>query len=334
MEGIILIGHGSPLKDANLPLRHIVEILKSKLKNRAEVEVAYLQFAQPTLQDAIANCIRRGAKRLIIHPYFLSSGRHVTVDIPNIVEEARGFYPHVEFIVTEPLGECGNDPICTHYRLADIIMEKINNCNGLRPYEIEKRSFEIISNETDLSGFTMEEVPIIQRVIHATGDFEFQKTLIFHPDAINAGIRAIKAGKDILVDVKMVEAGINKRFLERWGGRTMCNISGDKGNEIYDGKGETRAAAGIEMAPKENVGIVAIGNAPTALLKAIGLINRGIFKPDLVIGVPVGFVNAVEAKALLSFQNFPFITSLGRKGGSPVAVAIVNALLKMTEEEK
>ena len=197
--------------------------------------------------------------------------------------------------------------------------------------DIEKRSFEIISEEVDLSDVPKKYLPIVKRVIHATADFEFKKTLVFHADAIKTGIQAIQSGKDILTDIEMVKTGINKKLLEKWGGKVICNIPArdrTSGNK-------TRAERGIESALKEdsNIGILAIGNAPTALLKTIELLNSSnspfAHSPILVVGVPVGFVKALESKALLATQKFPFITNLSRKGGTPVAVAIVNALLKI-----
>ena len=195
--------------------------------------------------------------------------------------------------------------------------------------EIEKRSFEIIASRMKKKTFQELELPIVMRVIHATGDFDFEDNLRFHPEAIKAGIRALKDGKNILVDVNMVAAGINRRLLERWGGSIISTIS-EVGDQAVE-EGKTRAEAAIEKAIDEKIGIVAIGNAPTALLKTMELIDEGRFKPDLVIGAPVGFVNAEESKDALSKKPYPFITSLGRKGGSPVAVAIVNGILRLME---
>jgi len=195
--------------------------------------------------------------------------------------------------------------------------------------EIEKRSFEIIASQMKKKTFPEQELPIVMRVIHATGDFDFEDNLRFHPEAIKAGIRALKDGKNILVDVNMVAAGINRRLLERWGGSIISTIS-EVGDQAME-EGKTRAEAAIEKAIDEKIGIVAIGNAPTALLKTMELIDEGRFKPDLVIGAPVGFVNAEESKDALSKKPYPFITSLGRKGGSPVAVAIVNGILRLME---
>lgn len=207
---------------------------------------------------------------------------------------------------------------------------------SVAPGDIEKRSFEIISNEADFSDLPEEQPPIIKRVIHATADFEFRSTLTFQQDAVRTGIAAIRAGKDILTDVEMVRTGINKRLLGTWGGKVLCGIRPGREGEEKD-RGKTRAEAGIEEALKkeQRIGIIAIGNAPTALLKVIERFTAGDapLHPPLVVGVPVGFVNAYESKVLLSRQRFPFITNLSRKGGTPAAVAIVNALLRMAAEE-
>ena len=195
--------------------------------------------------------------------------------------------------------------------------------------EIEKRSFEIIASRMKKKTFQELELPLVMRVIHATGDFDFEDNLRFHPEAVKAGIRALKSGKNILVDVNMVAAGINRRLLERWGGKIISTIS-EVGDQAME-EGKTRAEAAIEKAIDEKIGVVAIGNAPTALLKTMELIDEGRFKPELVIGVPVGFVSAGESKEALAKKTYPFITSLGRKGGSPVAVAIVNGILRLME---
>ncbi len=331
-ESILLLGHGSPKKDAN-NLEQMGNLLHIMLHaGCAEdcVKVAYLQFAEPGIMDTIKECVKQGAKKIILQPFFLSSGMHVTKDIPEMIHEARGLYPGVEFIYTEPLG--------IHEKLAHIVMERISAAEHLAPAAIEKRSFDILSAEADLSDVPADRLPIVQRVIHATADFEFKNTLMFQPDAVAQGLRAIKSGKDILTDVEMVKTGINKKLLETWGGKVICRIQGPGVGGQEPGN-KTRAEMGIEAALKENdnIGIIAIGNAPTALIRTIDLLADSELRTRnselLVVGVPVGFVKAVESKALLAAQRFPFITALGRKGGTPVAVAIVNALLKMAGEK-
>jgi precorrin-8X/cobalt-precorrin-8 methylmutase len=331
MEKIILIGHGSPRKEANN-----VEIMAALLHRAIHpdcqdqcVKAAYMQFAQPDIAATIAACVEEGAQRIVVHPFFLYSGVHVTKDIPEAIAGAKRRYPGVEFVYTEPLG--------VHEGLVRIILERIDGKRSTGPNAIEKESFDIISGEADFSDIPADRLPIVKRVIHATADFEFRDSLVFHPDAVRTGVDAIRAGRDILTDVEMVRTGISKRLLGRWGGKVLCSIR-PSGAEDGGSRGGTRAEAGIEeaLAVENNIGIVAIGNAPTALSKVIELFGKGmISRPlPLVIGVPVGFVKALESKVLLSNQTFPFITNLGRKGGTPAAVAIVNALLKIAEEEK
>lgn len=325
-ESIILIGHGSPRESANS--MHIVgRMLHDELHpgcNNGCVKAAYLEFGRPSIPDAIKECVESGVERVILHPYFLNAGVHVTEDIPEMIRQAEKSYPSVEFIYTEPLG--------IHNKLIDVVLERIRSASRGASSDIEKRSFEILTEEADLSDVPPDRLPIVQRVIHATADFEFKHSLLFHPDAVSCGLSAIRAGKDILTDVEMVRTGINKKIPARFGGKVICGI-GNVTDEAGPAK-ETRAARGIESALRENsnIGIIAIGNAPTALLKAIEMIEHGIVRQPLVVGVPVGFVNALESKVLLTTRTFPFITNLSRKGGTPVAVAIVNALLKMTED--
>ena len=215
-------------------------------------------------------------------------------------------------------------------------LERIRAERFAVPEDIERRSFEIISGEADFSGIPGERHPIIKRVIHATADFELGRSLIFHEDAVRTGMEMIRSGRDILTDVEMLHSGINSKLLGRWGGRVICNIRAVDGRPKTK-EGETRAERGIEsaLAENENIGIIAIGNAPTALLKVIELFGRrgyGARPLPLVVGVPVGFVKAFESKALLSSQRYPFITNVSRKGGTPVAAAVVNALIKMAAE--
>ena len=197
------------------------------------------------------------------------------------------------------------------------------------PLEIEGESFRIIEEQLGPTDFTPEEFAVVRRCIHATGDFSFADNMRFSQGAIAAGLAAIRAGKNILVDVNMAASGISAGLLKKFGGRVICRI-GEPETVMRAKEGQkTRSEVAMERAANDNIGIVAIGNAPTALLKVMELREKGIFLPDLVIGVPVGFVNAAESKELLHRQSYPFITALGRKGGTPVAVAAVNALLRL-----
>lgn len=198
------------------------------------------------------------------------------------------------------------------------------------PQEIEAESFRIIESELGPTTLPPREFQVLRRIIHATGDFSFAETIRFHPGAIDAGLAAIRAGKNILVDVNMAASGVSAGLLTPFGGRVLCLVNEPETAALAREMGGTRSEAAMVRAQNDNIGIVAVGNAPTALLKVMDLIAAGSFRPDLVVGVPVGFVNAAESKELLSQVAYPFITALGRKGGTPVAVAALNALLRLT----
>lgn len=206
------------------------------------------------------------------------------------------------------------------------------NIQHVKPEEIEAESFRIIESELGPTSYSPAEFAVVRRVIHATGDFSFSDNLRFHPDAVAAGLAAILAGRNILVDVTMAAAGISKGLLAKWGGAVLCKVGDPEIAGEAKQQGLTRSETAIRRLANENIGIVAIGNAPTALLQVMQLIEQGLFRPDLVIGVPVGFVNAAESKALLAMKSYPFIAAMGRKGGSPVAAAAVNALLRLAGE--
>jgi precorrin-8X/cobalt-precorrin-8 methylmutase len=197
------------------------------------------------------------------------------------------------------------------------------------PLEIEAESFRIIESEIGTTSFDPEQFAVVRRCIHATADFSFADNMRFSPGAVDAGLAAIRAGKNILVDVNMAAAGISKGLLEKFGGRVICRITDPETVARAKAENMTRSEVAIEQALEDNIGIVAVGNAPTALLKIMELADQGIFTPDLIIGVPVGFVNAAESKEILASKPYSFITALGRKGGTPVAVAAVNALLRL-----
>lgn len=206
---------------------------------------------------------------------------------------------------------------------------------NIRPEDIERESFRIIEQEFfEQTGrrqeeFSEREFAILQRIIHATGDFSLAGSIRFHPQAIDRGLAAIREGRNVYVDVSMVAAGIGGKLTAAFGGRVICRVGEEEVARAAKESGRTRAETALAMAKDENIGIVAVGNAPTALLATLELVRQGAFSPDLVIGVPVGFVNAAESKELLVSENIPAITVLGRRGGSPIAAAIVNALLKM-----
>jgi precorrin-8X/cobalt-precorrin-8 methylmutase len=201
---------------------------------------------------------------------------------------------------------------------------------------IEDKSMEIIENEIGSHPYSKDEWPIVRRVIHSTADFDFarQNMIVFHKNAISSGINALKNGCNIIVDVNGVIGGLNKENLKEFGNKAICNISEPKIVEEAKKLNKTRAQTSMRMAASEmNGGVVVIGNAPTALVEVIQMIRENVTLPALVIGIPVGFVCAVESKEELQTVDIPYITNKGRKGGSPCASAIVNALFKLLKEK-
>ena len=201
---------------------------------------------------------------------------------------------------------------------------------------IEDKSMEIIEKEIGSHPYSKDEWPIVRRVVHSTADFDFarQNMIVFHKNSISSGINALKNGCNIIVDVNGVIGGLNKENLKEFGNKAICNISEPKIVEEAKKLNKTRAQTSMRMAASEmNGGVVVIGNAPTALVEVIQMIRENVTRPALVIGIPVGFVCAVESKEELQTVDIPYITNKGRKGGSPCASAIVNALFKLLKEK-
>ncbi len=206
----------------------------------------------------------------------------------------------------------------------------------MKPMEIERKSFEIIARELGDRRIDPEYDLVVRRVIHATADFDFADTLTFSPHAVNVLTDALKSGAHVVTDTTMALSGINKKALAAFGGQVHCFIADeDVAREAKD-RGVTRSLVSMEKAASLQVPLVfAIGNAPTALFSICDLVKSGRLHPEIVIGVPVGFVNVVEAKEAVMELGVPYIVARGRKGGSSVAAAIVNAALyQLTTREE
>lgn len=200
----------------------------------------------------------------------------------------------------------------------------------MKPQDIEKLSFSIIDKEAGDHGFNDQQWPIVQRMIHTSADFEYINTVRFHPDAISSGIEAIKRGCTIITDTNMARVGIRKGEISAFGGDVHCLIADEDVAQRAKQEGITRALAAVDKAAElVNDGIYVVGNAPTALLRIIELLKDGKIKPALIIGLPVGFVNAAESKEELMKLDYPHISNIGRKGGSNLAASVVNALAIM-----
>jgi len=202
----------------------------------------------------------------------------------------------------------------------------------LDPAGIEAESFRIIDAEAGNHGFSSQEWPLVRRVVHTSADFEFVANTVFTSGAVEAGIEALRGGCRIYCDTNMIRAGVNKARLERLGCELRCYVAdADVAREARE-RGVTRSLVGMEKGVAEGCRIFLIGNAPTALYALLDLHAAGQVAPALVVGCPVGFVGAAESKEELHASSVPHIVCRGRKGGSTIAVALLNALMIECEE--
>ena len=196
------------------------------------------------------------------------------------------------------------------------------------PAEIEKRSFEIITEELGNRTFPVDQEPIIKRCIHTSADFDYADNLCFSENAVQKAKDAIRKGACIVTDTQMAKAGINKKKLAAYGGEVFCFMSDEDVAKAAKEKKTTRATVCMDKAAALNCPLIfAIGNAPTALVRLYELIQEEKLKPELIIGVPVGFVNVVQSKERIMQADVPYIVARGRKGGSNIVACICNALL-------
>ncbi|MEE9615085.1 MAG: precorrin-8X methylmutase [Thermodesulfobacteriota bacterium] len=330
-RAVLLLGHGSPVAEANETLREVALSVRGS-GGYASVEPAFLQIEKPDFLQGVDKMVDEGFNDIVVMPFFLYMGAHVTKDLPRLMEEAQRKHPDLKMTLTQSLGY--------HQKLVDITVERIEGNNGaaaappaitpgpLRPHPIEAESFNIITEELGENSFSEEELPVVKRVIHTSADFEFKDILSFSPGALKAGTGALRGGGNVVTDVRMIKAGINRLRLAAFGGGLFCFSSDADVARRAKEEGSTKTAASMRKgAEYMKGGVVAIGNAPTALMELLKLIKSGEASPALIVGVPVGFVGAEEAKEALLGSGVEYITSRGKKGGSTVAVAIVNALL-------
>ena len=205
----------------------------------------------------------------------------------------------------------------------------------VKPAEIEKRSFEIITEELGDTILIPGTEPIVKRCIHTSADFDHVDNLVFSDHVVERALKALRGGASIVTDTQMGKSGINKKKLAEYGGHVYCFMSDEDVAEAAKKGGTTRAQASMDKAAGLSEKLIfAIGNAPTALVRLYELIKEGKINPELIIGVPVGFVNVVQSKELiLGLKDTPYIVAKGRKGGSNIAACICNALLYMLDQE-
>lgn len=206
---------------------------------------------------------------------------------------------------------------------------------NVRPRDIERRSFEIITEELGDRKLDADKELIIKRCIHTSADFDYADNLCFSEGVVEKAIEAIKNGACIVTDTQMGRSGINKKALAKYGGEVYCFMSDEDVAKTAKENGTTRATASMDKAASMNKPLIfAIGNAPTALVRLYELIQEGKINPALIIGVPVGFVNVVQSKELIMETDVPYIVAQGRKGGSNIAACICNALLYMIDDNR
>ncbi|MCP8316449.1 MAG: sirohydrochlorin nickelochelatase [archaeon] len=345
--GLVLIGHGSKLPHNRENLEKLADILRKRSRFKI-VEASFMVRDRPKIPEAIESIAEQGVKKIVLIPTFLAHGVHTEQEIPEILglkgEESMLKAQGVEIIYGEPLG--------SDERIAEIIEEKALRALGQEgseayiTYDIgtlttSNKMFESsISIVRQVLSDTLEKVPkthatIIERVVHATADPEFAKLLFISEKAIEAGVDAIRAGASVITDVKMVKSGINESRLKRFGGRILTYIDDERAIKLANHELITRAAAAMHLAVNEGVdgSIIIIGNSPTAAFELANVIKQGLARPALIVATPVGFIGAAKSKETILQLPIPFIIVKGHKGGSAVAVAIINALLSIAERE-
>jgi precorrin-8X/cobalt-precorrin-8 methylmutase len=293
---VVILCHGSRGERtvAELPakMQSIVDATAALLPGNVAISWAALQFNHPDLEETVASMVAGGARSIFIMPYLLFSGRHIDEDIPEIIEALTLQYPEVAFTMTKTLGE-------GEWFIPQVIERIREVAPGLwletpasltHPEAIERQSMEIIERllppKPELSG---EERAVIKRIVHASGDPQVIESIRFSPAAVSGGIHAIQNGSPIFTDVRMVAAGINSRMAEASGCPVLCALDETESGNGSTGK-STRTAAAIKyLGQRMNGAVVAIGNAPTALIALIDSIDNGNIRPALVIGMPVGF---------------------------------------------
>lgn len=355
---VIVLGHGSRAPGALELLEKVSAGLAGKLG--LTVRAASLQFNQPTLAECCRELAAGGAGRIVVAPYFLFAGNHMREDIPGELERIRKEFPGIEFILAEPLGDDG--------RFVDILLERIGGvlvvdpadkgamtaypaipinvptnaapalqhtagkgCGTLPQHPIEKQSFEIIDGLLKPDDPEDHEYQVVRRVVHTTGDISIAPLLLASPGAIEEAVAAMATGAAIVCDVNMVATGVAPTA-DQLGLVVDCGVAGSQAVALARREGITRGAAAMRLKAQGgglDGAVVAIGNAPTALFEVLRLAREGGAQPAVVVGVPVGFVGAAESKEALAASVVPHITLPGSRGGSAVAVAITNALLRL-----
>ncbi|WP_161635937.1 precorrin-8X methylmutase [Desulfonatronovibrio hydrogenovorans] len=317
-KAVIILAHGSRNHQARESFLNMVEVVGKRAKG-CSITPAFFSLGGPSLESVVQELVSTKYSEITIFPYFLFDGNHVLKDIPALVNGLQAAHPDVVFRLLDSLE---HEPL-----MPEMIFERIWECCGQEKYlpgmEIERASLDFIQDMLD-NIFIGAEQKIAARVVHSSADFSLGHSLRFHPQAVKAGLECLGRKKKIICDVNMVRSALTSCQ------DVLCAIDQPGAGQKALTMNVTRSAAGMEMlAPHLDGAMVVIGNAPTALWKVLDLAERKNIIPGLVVGVPVGFVGAAQSKEALIKSGLVYISNLGPKGGSPVAGAIVNAMLKL-----
>jgi precorrin-8X/cobalt-precorrin-8 methylmutase len=327
-KAYIILAHGSEDAGANDKFLGFSARLASRLPAE-KVVPSFFQFADPSLEQVVDWLVGEGVFNIKIVPYFLHNGKHLKKDLPDRVRAVLKKYStsiNIEILSS----------LCDDIMLEDLLVDRIGVGVSDRAdlpvlgEKIEARSHDIISRRLDRTLFTYGEKAVVRRVIHATADFSFAESIRVQKNAISRGTQALKEKAPVICDSSILVSGITKTQSE-----IKCAIKDEDVFVTAKKENTTRAVAAMRKLSKYmDNSIIAIGNAPTALWEVIDMCNSGHIKPALVVGIPVGFVGALESKTALYCSEIPYITNLSPKGGSTCAAAAVNALAVMALQGK
>lgn len=329
--GIILLGHGSKAPNAQTVLSDIADQLAGATGTK--IKIASLQFNSPTLENSAKDFAAEGITNIIVAPLFFYKGAHMTEDIPEVIDAIKLGNPMLEIALAENIGA---DPMIVAVlseRIKSVLKNNsvVSNPQTAKGKMIQAESFGIIEGALGDIALEHGEKEVLVRLIHTTGDLSLKSNTVFNERPVEKGLEALTGGCAVVVDVNMVVAGINQRILRSLNGRIICNIDHPAVTDKAMENGQTRSFYAMEKSLEEagQSPVVLVGNAPTALHKLCDLIEAGKIKPALVIGMPVGFVEAKESKERLAKLATPSIIVTGTRGGSPLAAATLNAILAM-----
>jgi precorrin-8X/cobalt-precorrin-8 methylmutase len=333
--GVVVLAHGSRGERGASEVPEVLQKLSNGLKlllsSEVEISGAALQFNHPSLEEAAEAFISSGIKSIIIAPYFLFPGRHLTEHVPQAIAELKRSYPDAQFTVTENLG--------LQEYFVELIARRITDAYpgiaadtppSIGSSEmIEKQSMLVIESLLP-TGMDANDREVTKRIIHASGDPTIAHLIKFSEGATKEGMRAIAEGRPIYTDVRMAAAGINRKLSDSFACHVHCALDEFTPGESSPEAGTRSASAMLSLGTRLNNSIVAVGNAPTALLALVDMVRKNGISPALVVGMPVGFIMARESKIELTKLTVPYITISGTRGGSALAAASINALLRLS----